>query len=89
MGFFYRKSVRLGPFRVNLSKSGIGYSVGGPGMRTGVSARGRRYTNYNIPGTGLNYRTSSSGSSPSSGKGCLLVLIALLAVAAMLTSFLL
>ena len=30
MGFYYRKSVGLGPFRVNVSKSGIGYSVGGP-----------------------------------------------------------
>ena len=29
MGFYYRKSVNLGPFRVNLSKSGVGYSVGG------------------------------------------------------------
>ena len=29
MGFTYRKSVNLGSFRVNLSKSGLGYSVGG------------------------------------------------------------
>ncbi len=29
MGLFYRKSVNFGPFRVNLSKSGVGYSVGG------------------------------------------------------------
>ena len=28
MGFTYRKSVNLGPFRVNLSKSGLGYFVG-------------------------------------------------------------
>ena len=27
MGFSYRKSVNLGPFRVNLSQSGFGYSV--------------------------------------------------------------
>ena len=32
MGFSYRKSVNLGPFRVNLSKSGFGYSVGGRGF---------------------------------------------------------
>ena len=38
MGFFYRKSVTFGPFRVNLSKSGIGYSVGGKGFRVGTSA---------------------------------------------------
>jgi len=29
MGFTYRKSVNLCPFRVNLSKSGLGYSVVG------------------------------------------------------------
>jgi len=33
MSFYYRKSVNLGPFRVNLSKSGVGYSVGGRGFR--------------------------------------------------------
>ena len=31
MGWSYRKSVNLGPFRVNISKSGIGYSLGGRG----------------------------------------------------------
>ena len=43
MGFYYRKSVNLGPFRVNLSKSGLGYSVGGRGFRVGTTARGRKY----------------------------------------------
>lgn len=33
MGLRFRKSVNFGPFRVNLSKSGIGYSVGGKGAR--------------------------------------------------------
>ena len=36
MGFSYRKSVNLGPFRVNLSQSGFGYSVGSRGFRTGM-----------------------------------------------------
>ena len=61
MGFFYRRSLRLGPFRINLSKSGVGYSIGGRGFRAGVDARGRRYTSASVPGTGLGYR----------GKGCL------------------
>ena len=39
MGFYYRKSVNLGPFRVNLSKSGVGYSVGGRGFRVGILPR--------------------------------------------------
>ena len=71
MGFFYRKSIKLGPFRVNLSKSGVGGSVGGPGFRTGLSGSGRRYTSFSLPGTGLGYRTSG-------GKGCLLILFPLL-----------
>ena len=53
MGFYYRKSVSVGPFRVNLSKSGVGYSIGGKGFRTGVSAGGKRYTTFGIPGTGV------------------------------------
>ena len=78
MGFYYRKSVRLGPFRVNLSKSGVGYSLGGKGFRTGVSSRGRRYSSFNLPGTGIGYRTSSQ--SPA-GQGCLLVVVGLIALA--------
>ena len=74
MGFYYRKSVRLGPFRVNLSKSGVGSSVGGSGFRTGVSGSGRRYSTFSLPGTGVGYRTTGS-------KGCLLLLLAPLVLA--------
>jgi hypothetical protein len=49
MGLFYRKSVKLGPFRVNLSGSGIGYSLGGRGFRVGKSSRGRNYAAFSIP----------------------------------------
>lgn len=66
MGFYYRKSISAGPFRVSLGKSGLGYSIGGKGFRTGVSSRGRTYTSMSLPGTGLGYRTSRTG--------CLLVL---------------
>lgn len=82
MGFYYRKSINLGPFRVNVSKSGVGYSVGGPGVRTGVSSRGKRYTAFNLPGTGIGYRTSSG---PAAGKGCLLIAIALFCLAVFLS----
>jgi hypothetical protein len=58
MGFYFRKSVRAGPFRINMSRSGIGYSVGGRGFRTGVSATGRRYTSVGLPGTGVGYRVN-------------------------------
>jgi len=69
MGFYYRKSVNLGPFRVNLSKSGVGYSVGGRGFRVGTTARGRKYTSFSIPGTGIGYRKA--------GAGCLVLLAAI------------
>jgi hypothetical protein len=40
MGWSYRKSVNLGPFRVNLSKSGVGYSLGGKDFRVGSGCMG-------------------------------------------------
>jgi len=43
MGFFFRKSVRLGPMRLNLSKSGVGASVGVRGARLTASSRGSTY----------------------------------------------
>lgn len=61
MGFYFRRSLNLGPFRVNLSRGGVGWSVGGRGFRTGRSGRGRKYTTVSIPGTGVGYRTSSRG----------------------------
>ena len=66
MAFYYRKSVNLGPFRLNLSKSGLGYSVGGRGFRVGTTPRGKKYTSFSIPGTGVGYRKS--------GAGCLVLL---------------
>ena len=56
MGFFFRRSIRFGPFRINFSKSGIGASVGVRGFRTGVSSTGRRTTRVSIPGTGIGYQ---------------------------------
>ena len=78
MGLYYRKSVNIGPFRVNLGKSGVGYSVGGKGFRTGVSAGGKRYSTFSVPGTGLGYRTQHKG------QGCLLVVVGLITVTILL-----
>ena|SRR2546427_5338656 len=41
MGWYLRKSFKLGPFRINLSKSGLGGSVGVRGARVGLDAKGR------------------------------------------------
>lgn len=61
MGYRFRKSINLGGgFRINLSKSGIGYSWGVPGMRyTKLANERERYT-YSIPGTGTSYVEDTS-----------------------------
>ena len=62
MGFYIRKSIKAGPFRFNLSKSGIGVSTGIKGLRVGTGPRG----NYVHMGYGgLYYRTTLNGSGSS------------------------
>ena len=56
VGFFFRRSIKIGPFRLNFSQSGVGGSVGVRGFRTGISATGRRTTRVTIPGTGIGYQ---------------------------------
>jgi hypothetical protein len=53
LGWSVRRSINLGPLRVNLSKSGVGYSVGTRGFRVGQDAHGRRYRAISIPNTGI------------------------------------
>ena len=55
MGLRFRKSVNLGPVRINFSKSGVGYSVGGTGYRVTKKANGGYRTTASIPGTGISY----------------------------------
>lgn len=58
MGFYIRRSVSAGPFRFNLSSSGVGLSVGVKGFRVGTGPRG----NYVHMGRGgLYYRASLGG----------------------------
>lgn len=58
MGFYLRKSISAGPFRFNLSGSGLGLSVGVKGFRVGTGPRG----NYVHMGRdGLYYRASLGG----------------------------
>lgn len=58
MGWSYRKSISLGPLRINFSKSGVGFSLGIPGFRGGMSANGRKYVSASVPGTGMRYQKS-------------------------------
>ena len=53
MGWSFRRSIRIGPLRFNLSKSGIGASAGIPGLSAGKDAKGRNYSQVSIPGTGI------------------------------------
>lgn len=55
MGFRFRKSAKIGPFRVTASKSGLSYSVGGKGYRVTKQANGKVRKTYSIPGTGISY----------------------------------
>lgn len=62
MGWYLRKSFGFGPLRLNLSKSGVGYSVGVRGARIGANSRGtyirmgrggiyyQKYVQTNSPG---------------------------------------
>lgn len=64
MGFRFRKSINLGGgFRINLSKSGVGYSWGTKGLRYTKTARGRNRTTTSLPGTGLSFVQDFGGKS--------------------------
>ena len=68
MGFRFRKSVNFGPLRVNFSKSGVGYSMGGKGFRVTKKAGGGMRTTASIPGTGISYVRDYSDSDKSDKK---------------------
>lgn len=62
MGFRLRKSIKLGGgLRINLSKSGIGYSWGVPGFRITKTAKGKIRKTYSIPGIGMSYVDETNG----------------------------
>jgi hypothetical protein len=60
MGWFLRKSFRVGPLRFNLSKSGVGVSAGVKGARVGMDARGRGYIAGGRAGLYFRQRLSSA-----------------------------
>ncbi len=74
MGFYLKKGINIGPLRINLSKSGVGLSLGGKGLRVGSGPQG---TYVHAGRKGLYYRKNISN--PTSKWG-LLILIALLAL---------
>ena len=62
MGLRFRKSINLGGgAKINLSKSGVGYSVGTKGARITKKANGGSKTTLSVPGTGISYVKESRG----------------------------
>lgn len=81
MGFRFRKSVKLGPFRATLSKSGVSTSVGVKGYRVTKMANGKTMRTASIPGTGVSHVTVESApkqqpKQPKRGKGGLIAIVA-------------
>lgn len=72
--------MNLGPLRINLSKRGVGMSVGAGPIRIGRSTTGRSYRSLRLPGTGISHRTSA-GQSGGSRLGCCVPLAGLVAIA--------
>lgn len=91
MGWYIRKSINIGPLRFNLSKSGIGTSVGTKGFRIGKKPNGKQFVHAGR--SGLYFRkdlntnellnNNSSKSNPQlytkskNGSGCLSILVCL------------
>lgn len=61
MGLRFHKTIKIGPLNINLSKSGVGFSVGTRGARVGRTAKGNVRTTLGIPGTGISYVKETSG----------------------------
>lgn len=91
---FYRR-FRAGPFRMNLSKRGVSWSVGGRGAWL-TFGRGRVRESIGLPGTGLGYyrqvrlqrgmeRPAVEGSSRAVRHPLTWLVIALLVIAALMT----
>jgi hypothetical protein len=58
MGWRFQRRIRIAPgVTANLSKSGVGSSLGRNGSRIGVNAKHKKYFSIELPGTGLSYRT--------------------------------
>lgn len=86
MGFRFRKSVNIGPLRLNFSKSGVGYSFGVRGLRYTKKTNGGTRLTSSVPGTGLSYvaETGAKKAAASSDEGSSLFKPLLGSVAAVL-----
>ena len=54
MGFRFRRSIKVGPGRITLSRRGLSGSIGAGGARVGRSSRGS-YLSLALLGTGVSW----------------------------------
>ena len=66
MAWYLRKSFKIGPLRLNLSKGGLGYSVGVKGARVGIKPSGQTYVQGGR--YGLYFRRSLGGGTTSAAE---------------------
>ena len=64
MGFFFRKSISVGPVRLNFSRSGVGVSAGVRGLRSGINAKGKSYVAGGRYGVYFRQNLSNGGDIP-------------------------
>lgn len=50
MGWHYRKSIKVGPFRINLSRHGVGHSFGNHRFHISTTPDGHRHVSFRLPG---------------------------------------
>ena len=55
MGLRIRKSINIGPLRINFSTSGVSFSIGVKGFRISRSVKGKTSATVSISGTGISY----------------------------------
>jgi hypothetical protein len=67
MGISFRKSFKIGPVKVNVSKSGVGASVGRKGARVGINAKGNAYVSAGAEG--VYYRKTLGGPNEKASPG--------------------
>lgn len=68
MGLRLRKSVKIAPgVKMNLSAKSSSVTFGTKGFHHTVGSNGKRTTSVGVPGTGLNYVSTSSGKKEKSG----------------------
>jgi hypothetical protein len=85
MGFRFQRRIKvLRGITVNVSKSGVGVSVGGRGFHTGIDSKGRRYTSGSLPGTGLSWREYRKDSGPPRSRLAIGILVAFVVVVALI-----